>query len=308
MRGWILSKYTTESLPEDAYEKNRLLNVAREQGIDLEIVSTDQFELVVNRDNKDRILFKNEVTPLPDFFIPRTGAGTTYFGLAVIRQLEHMGVFVVNTAASIETVKDKLYTQQILAHHHLPVPKTMLVKYPVDVDTVEKYIGFPVVVKTLSGAKGVGVYLCESRTQLSDILDFIEATNSNANMILQEFIAPSFGRDLRVFVIGGRPVACMQRLSGDGTFKANFSRGGSVMPYEITPEIEWLAVEAVRILGLDIAGVDLLFDDHGFQICEVNSSPGFKGMETAYPDLSIPDEIFRYIRLRLGIVNERETV
>lgn len=307
MKGWILSKYNTQTLPEDSYEKQKMLDVATELGWQVDLVSPEQFELIVTRDGRKSVLFNDEVTPLPDFFLPRMGAGTTYFGLAVIRHMERLGVQVINSSNSIETVKDKLYTQQILAQSGLPVPKTMLAKIPINIDVIEKQLGFPVVVKTLSGAKGVGVYLCETPAHLKHLMDFIEATDSKINIILQEFIATSHGRDLRVFVVGGRVVACMQRSSADGDFRANYSRGGNAVAHPISPEIEWLALEATRILDLDIAGVDLLFDHNHFKICEVNSSPGFQGIESCH-DISISHEIYNYIRIRLGMFDTEPIV
>lgn len=131
-------------------------------------------------------------------------------------------------------------------------------------------------------------------------MEFINATRSNANIILQEFIESSKGRDLRVFTIGGRAVAAMKRTSQDGSFKANFSRGGLVEPVELTPEMEWLATETSRILNLDIAGIDLLFDGDHFKICEANSSPGFEGIEQAC-NVNIAEEIYNFIRVRLGV-------
>ncbi|WP_048601566.1 ATP-grasp domain-containing protein [Rubeoparvulum massiliense] len=300
MKGWILYRESGANLRPDAYEIHRLVAVAKESGIQLEVFQPEQFELVVTREDRKSIMIDGEVLPLPHFVLPRLGANTTYFALAVIRHLERLGVHTINASHSIEIVRDKLYTQQILAEHNLPVPKTMLVKFPINVSLVEQQLGFPVVVKTLSGSKGNGVFLCESRSSFMDLMEFISSTTSNANIILQEYVATSRGKDLRVFTIGGRVVACMKRSSLDENFKANYSRGGLVEPYPITPEIEWLATETSRILNLDIAGIDLLFDGEHFKICEANSSPGFRGIEQVAP-LSIPEEIFNFVRVRLGI-------
>lgn len=302
MKGWILTKTpASELVAQDKHELLRLLDVGRAQGIDARVITAEQFDLIVTRDDRRSVLIDGQVTPLPDFLLPRMGAGTTYFALAIIRHLERLGVHVVNRSDAIEAVKDKLYTQQILAASNLPVPRTMLVRHPVDVALVEKNIGFPVVVKTLSGAKGAGVYLCEQREGFADLMDFLEATKSDANLILQEFIASSRGRDLRVFVIGGRAVACMERRSANGGFKANFSRGGTVTAHPITPEIEWLATETARLLNLDVTGVDLLFDGAHFKICEANSSPGWRGLEQCHEGLSIAHELYQYLRVRLGV-------
>lgn len=300
MRGWIIYKESANLLRQEAYEIHRLLDVAKQENIDLKVFSPDQFDLTVTREDAKSILINGKNHVLPDFVLPRMGAGTTYFALAIIRHLERLGVYCVNSSHSIETVKDKLFAQQILAQKNLPTPDTMLVKFPVNVSLVEKQIGFPVVIKTLSGSQGSGVFLSKSKSEFDDLMQLIEATNPKANIILQQFVKASHGRDLRVFTIGGRAVACMERNSKNGNFKANVSAGGSGKPYPITPEIEWLATQTANVLGLDVAGIDLLFDQEHFKICEANSSPGFEGLENAI-DFDVPKEIFHFIRIRLGI-------
>ena len=299
MKGWILYKNSIDSLRAEAYEIHRLIEVAEEMGIDIKVLAPEQFDLVVTRDDRHSILVDGQETALPDFLLPRMGAATTYFALAVIRHLERLGVQTFNTSESIEVVKDKLYSHQILAQSNLPVAKTMLAKFPVDTNRVKQYLGYPVVVKTISGSQGTGVFLCNDQSNLDDLMELVSATNSNVNIILQEFIQSSHGRDLRIITIGGRAVACMQRIACDGSFKANVSRGGRAEPFDITPELEWLSTEVSRLLGLDIAGIDLLFDGDHYRICEANSSPGFQGMESCIP-VGMPHEIFSFIAVRLG--------
>ena len=303
MRGWIIYKHNDLLLRQEAYEVNRLVEVAKEENIDLQVFSPDQFDLTVTRDDEKSILIDGERQKLPDFVMPRMGAGTTYFTLAVVRHLERLGVYCVNSSHSIEVVKDKLFAQQILAEKNLPTPDTMLVKFPVNVALVEKQIGFPVVVKTLSGSQGSGVFLSKSPGEFDDLMQLIEATSPKANIILQQFVKASHGRDLRVFTIGGRAIACMERNSNGENFKANVSAGGVGKLYPITPEIEWLATQTANVLGLDVAGIDLLFDQEHFKICEANSSPGFEGLESAV-DIDVPHEIFHFIRIRLGIFDK----
>jgi gamma-F420-2:alpha-L-glutamate ligase len=299
LKGWILYKTPQIELSPEAYEIHRLIETAGKKGIEIEVVSPDQFDLVVTKEDRKSILLNGEVVSLPDFLLPRMGAGTTYFGMAVIRHLERLGVYTVNSAQCIDTVKDKLYSQQILAENNIPVPKTMLGKYPIDDSLVEKYLKFPLVVKTLSGSLGKGVFLCDSKSQFNDLMGLIHVTNPKLNIILQEFIESSRGKDLRVFVVGGRPIACIERSSNDNNFKANYSRGGQVTQFEMTPEVKWLATETARLFGLEIAGIDLLFDGKHFKICEANSSPGFKGIESCC-DIDIADEIYNFIKVRLG--------
>lgn len=303
MRGWILYKYSQEELWPDAYEIHRLIETAAKRNIDIKVVKPEQLDLIVTGEDRKSVLLNGETVSLPDFLLPRTGAGTTYFAMAVIRHLERLGVHTFNSAHSIDTVKDKLYSQQILAENNIPVPKTMLAKYPINVDLVEKYLGFPLVVKTISGSRGQGVFLSENRTSFNDLMQFIQATNPKLNIILQEFIRTSKGKDLRVFILGGRPIVCIERSSVDGNFKANFSRGGHVRSYEMTPEIKWLATETARIFDLDIAGIDLLFDGNHYKVCEANSSPGFEGIESCC-EINIADEMYDFIKIRLGMFDD----
>lgn len=303
MRGWIIYSESTNILNDERYEIDRFIEAAKEDGVQLEIYAPKQFDLMVTEDNDKSILIDGEYIGLPDFVMSRMGAGTTYFALAVLRHLERLGVYSVNSSASIEMVKDKLYAQQILARNNLQTPNTMLVKFPVDVDRVEENLGFPVVVKTVSGTQGSGVILSKSKEGFDDLMQMIEATNKDANIILQEFAKDSHGRDLRVFTIGGRAVCCYKRQTKDGAFKANFSAGAGVEPYEMTPEIEWLASQVAHVLALDVAGIDLLFNGDHYLVCEANSSPAFKGLESCM-DKNMALEVLRFIRVRLGIFSD----
>ena len=298
MKGWLLYQETAGSTKPDVYSRRRLVQVAQQERIDLQTYKPEQFDLVVNKEKEKKILLNGEEVPLPDFILPRTGAGTTYFTLAVIRHLEGLGVKSFNSSESIEIVKDKLFTQQLLAKHNLPVPKTMLVKFPINSNIVSKCLGFPLIVKPLSGAQGIGVFLAVSKPRFEDLMQLIEATNSKANIILQEFVSLSKGRDLRVFTIGGRAIACMERKSKRGRFKANYSQGSSIKRIVLTPEIEDLAYRTSKILGLEIAGVDLLFDGEQFKVCEANSSPGFEGLEKCC-QVDIPQAIYDHIKRAL---------
>ncbi|MDX2084944.1 MAG: RimK family alpha-L-glutamate ligase [Candidatus Melainabacteria bacterium] len=301
MRGWILLKEPmAESLP---YGTRRLIEAGAQRGLEICVLKPDQFELVVTRDDRRSICVDHAEVELPDFLLPRMGAATTYFALAVIRQLERLGVHTFNTSVGIETVKDKLYSQQILAQSNLPVPKTMLAKFPVDVDLVERVIGFPVVVKAIHGSQGSGVFLCDGRQNLQDLMEMIRVTQANANIIFQEFIECSRGRDVRVMVVGGRVVAAMERRATGDNFKANYHQGGVVLPFPITKEVEWLALESTRLLNLDIAGIDLLFDGEHFKVCEANSAPGFEGLERCSP-VSIADEILDFVSVRIGCFDQ----
>ncbi len=297
-KGWILYSKKKSDLKDADNAVGRLLMAAEAKNIELEVYKPDQFELVATPDDKTSILIDNKPTALPDFIIPRMGANTSYFGLAVIRQLEYLGVYSCNSASAVELVKDKLRIHQLLAHNNFPTPKTMLVKFPVDKAIVKREIGFPAVIKNISGSEGYGIYLSESEERFVDLMELVYSNNNKANIIIQEFISMSSGMDVRVFVVGGRVIGCMKRYSETG-FKANFSRGGKVAPFMLTPEIEWLAVETAKLLNLEIAGIDLLFDSDGFKICEANSSPGFRGLEMVVGQ-NIAEQILDYISLKLS--------
>jgi len=304
MLGWIIYRDSENLLRPEAYEVTRLIEAAKKYGIEIRVYQPEQFEIVVTREDRRSILIDNVSTPLPDFLIPRMGSATTYFALAVIRHLERLGVYSFNGSASIDNVKDKLYHLQILAESGLPIPKTMLAKWPVDHEQIKKQLGFPAVIKSLSGTQGSGVFLAKDKDSFMDLMRLIQTTNPKANFIIQEYIKSSHGKDLRVLTVGGRIIGAMQRESADGDFRANFSRGGTVKKYEVNADIEWLVLEISRILDLDIAGIDLLFDENGFKLCEVNSSPGFEGMEQAM-EKDIAEEIIQFVKLRLGSIKRK---
>ncbi len=306
VKGLILFSKSEKDLTQGDYSVNRLLEAARAKGIEIKVVKPEQFELIVTRSDTKSILIDDKSESLPDFVIPRLGSETTYYAFSVIRQLQNLGVYVCNNARSIYAVKDKLYMHQLLASSKLASPKTMLAKFPISSEIVKREIGFPLVIKNVTGTQGSGIYLCDSEEKFIDVMELVYTNNKTANIILQEFIKNSRGRDLRVFVVGGRVIGCMER-SSNSSFKANYSKGGNVKPFELTPEIEWLATEAAKLFKLDIAGVDLLFDQDGLKICEANSSPGFIGLEKVVGRI-IAESIIDYILVRIGLNSEVDNV
>ena len=295
MNGWILHKKSIE----ESYETKKLVEEFEKQGIKVRVVNPQDVDIFVDRDDRKSILVGGKTRALPDFVLPRTGSGTTYFIKAIIRHLERLGVILINGSSSIDAVKDKLYTQQVLGESNLPVPKTLLVKHPINVDLVETNIQYPMIIKTLSGSYGAGVFLVENRKQLKQLLKMAEITKPSYNIIIQEFIEDSYGKDLRVLVVNGKVVGCMMRQSIDDDFRANITRGGEGIPYQIDEQIDWLGGECSRLLQLDIAGVDLLFNKEGYSICEVNSSPGFEGMDK-YCKTNIAEQIVTYVKHKIG--------
>ena len=299
MNGWILYKNPIE----ESYETQKLIEEFEKQGIKVRVVHPDDVDIFVDRDDRKSILVAGSTRQLPDFVMPRTGSGTTYFIKAIIRHLERLGVVLINGSDAIDNVKDKLYTQQILGESKLPVPKTLLVKHPINLEWVETNINFPVIIKTLSGSFGAGVFLAENKKQLEQLVKMAEITKKSYNIIVQEFIKDSWGKDIRVFVLNKKVIGCMMRQATDGDFRANITRGGEGIPYQITEDIEWLGGESARLLGLDIAGVDLLFNNGSYSICEVNSSPGFEGMDK-YTTTNIAEDIVNFVKLKIGYTSE----
>ena len=297
-KGWMLVKQKFM----DSYETQRLLEEFGNHDIEVKLINPNEIDIFVNKENKQSILVNGKSLPLPKFVFPRTGSGTTYYIKAVIRHFERMGVPVINSSDAIDNVKDKLYTHQILAQSNLDIPNTMLLKHPIDIDFVEKNIGFPVIVKKISGSYGRGVFLCEDKKQLNQLVTMAELTKKSYDIIIQEFIKDTWGKDLRVFVVNDKVVGCMMRQATDDDFRANITRGGEGFPYEVNEQIEWLSSESSKALDLDIAGVDLLFQNGGYKICEVNSNPGFEGMEN-FTKKNIAGEIVSFIKLKLGLTN-----
>ena len=259
MEVWILFNEELDASTAEALEVRRFLAEGKEMGIDVRVYNPEQFDLLVCEKGRDYVMIDGVETPLPDFVLPRTYViETGYFALAVIRHLERMGVRCFISSLSIEMVADKLHTHQVLAESGLPTPTTMLAKFPVNTDLVEKYLGFPVVVKTLLGVNGSGVFLMENREAFTDLMDLIGQTNPNIQLIFQKFISKSKGRDLRLFVVDGEVIASMERRAQEGQFKANYTQGAQVLEFIPDEEARDLAIKTAEFLNLQVAGIDLL--------------------------------------------------
>ena len=305
MRIWLLDKSKNTS----TYENRRFCEEANKIGIDFSFVAVDDFDLIVASDTHYDTPYDGQPGNGVDCLIPRLGSGATYFALSALRHLEQGGIFTLNSSRSIEVGRDKLATIQCLAGNNIPIPKTMLAKFPFNVGIVDAEFAYPVIVKLVSGSRGRGIFLCENRGQMEDLGELIEiSSGSTVNVIIQEFVSSSRGKDIRVIVVGGRAIGAMLRIAREGMYKANFSRGGSVQNYELNPAMEWLAVESSKTIGLDIAGVDLLFDGDNYKVCEVNCAPGFEGFEHA-TGINVPMEIYQYIQVRLeGILSKEKNI
>ncbi len=215
-----------------------------------------------------------------DAVIPRIGASITFYGTAVLRQFEMMGVYPVNESVAISRSRDKLRSLQLLSRKGIGLPVTGYANSPDDVQDLLKMVGgAPVVIKLLEGTQGIGVVLAETQKAAESVIEAFMGLN--ANILVQEYIKEAGGADIRCFVIGDKVVAAMKRQAQEGEFRSNLHRGGSASLIRITPEERATATRAARVMGLNVAGVDLLRSNHGPVVMEVNSSPGLEGIEAA---------------------------
>ena len=228
-----------------------------------------------------------------DAILPRIGNSITYFGTAVVRQFEQMDVYTPNTSNGIANSRDKLRATQILSRHGIGMPATTFVRDRADViPAIERVGGAPVVIKLLEGTQGIGVILAPELNVAEAIIETLQSTKQN--VLIQRFVKESKGRDIRALVVGDRVVAAMRRVAQGDEFRSNVHRGGSVEPVELDPEYERVAVRAAQIMGLRVAGVDMLEGLEGPLVMEVNSSPGLEGIETA-TKLDVAGAIIDYI-------------
>eukprot|EP00808_Paulinella_micropora_P021029 g53039.t1 len=267
----------------DSYSKRRLMEEARKANIQLEYKQPDKFDLVVEPGKgSDKLVYLEKAIPIPDAVMVRLGAKISYFGLAVLRQLSVMDVKIFNNVKGMEISRDKLFTSQILSGAGLDFPKSMLTNLPTTKALlVQELDGFPVVMKALSSSGGEGVWKFDTPEEMERELPAIQKTLPDKHVIFQKYIASTKGRDLRVVVVNGKVVGAMMRIATTG-FKSNVHQGGAVKKIKIWKDsLMKLSIDAAKICHLDIAGVDLLMDKDGYKVCEVNSSPGFEGLERA---------------------------
>ena len=262
-----------------AYSTQRLLQAAIDRGHDVRVLNTLRFAIDLTQDAPD-LQYNGRRLSDYDAVLPRIGRSITFFGTAVVRQFEQMDVYTPNTANGIVNARDKLRASQILSRHDIPMPQTAFVRNRADVrPAIEAVGGAPVVIKLLDGTQGIGVILAPEAKVAEAIIETLHSTNQN--VLIQRFIKESRGRDIRALVVGDRVVAAMRRSAHGDEFRSNVHRGGSVEPVELSPEYAQVAVRSAQIMGLKVAGVDMLEGDDGPLVMEVNSSPGLQGIETA---------------------------
>lgn len=261
------------------YSTRRLKSAAQERGHEVQIIDVLRAYMNITSHNPT-IHYKGE--PLLDFdaVIPRIGASVTFYGAAVLRQFEMMGVYPLNESVAITRSRDKLRSLQLLSRKGIGLPVTGFASKPDDIKDMIKMVGgAPLVVKLLEGTQGIGVVLAETQKAAESVIEGFMGVK--ANILVQEYIKEANGADIRCLVIDGKVVAAMQRKAAPGEFRSNLHRGGTSSLIRITPEERSTAVRAAKIMGLNVAGVDLLRSNHGPLVMEVNSSPGLEGIENA---------------------------
>lgn len=274
------------------YSTRRLRESALQRGHKVKVLNTLKFAIDLEEGEPD-LYYRSKSLSHYDAVLPRIGASITYFGTAVVRQFEQMDVFCANSSAGISNSRDKLRSLQILSRHQIGIPQTTFVRDKKDVlPAIERVGGSPVIIKLLEGTQGVGVILADSVKIAEAIIETLQSTRQN--VLVQKFVAESKGRDIRAFVVGDQVVAAMRRVAQGQEFRSNVHRGGRAEPVELDDNYRETAVRASQIMGLRVAGVDMLEGKDGPQIMEVNSSPGLEGIE-ACTQLDVAGAIIDYI-------------
>lgn len=275
-----------------AYSTRRLKEAAIDRGINAKVLDTLKFAIDLKRGEPD-LYFRGKQLSDYDAVLPRIGASITYYGTAVVRQFQEMDVFCANTAHGIANSRDKLRSLQILARHHIGIPETTFVRDKKDVlPAIERVGGAPVIIKLIEGTQGIGVLLADTVKAAESIIELLQSQKQN--VLIQKFVAESRGKDLRALVVGDRVVAAMRRVAQGQEFRSNVHRGGIAEPVDLPEEYVEAAIRSAQIMGLRVAGVDMLESSSGPQIMEVNSSPGLEGIETC-TQLDVAGAIIDYI-------------
>ena len=279
------------------YSHQRLLAVAASRGHQLDIIDTLQVYMNIAPHNP-QIKYKGESIKGYDAVIPRIGASITMYGLAVLRQLEIMGVWSLNDSVAIGRSRDKLRCMQILARRGIGLPITGFAHSTAYTDDmIEMVGGAPIVIKLLEGTQGLGVVLGETRSSARSVIEAFRKVN--VNILLQEYIKEAGASDIRCIVVGGKVVASMMRTGASGEFRSNLHRGGTAQKVKISPEERSVAVRSASLMGLNVCGVDMLRTNHGPVVMEVNSSPGLEGIETS-TGIDVATKIIEYIETHAG--------
>ncbi len=264
---------------QSLYSTRRLAEAAQQRGHEVRVIDVLRCYMNITS-HKPGVHYKGDDLAGFDAVIPRIGASVTFYGTAVLRQFEMMGVYPLNESVAITRARDKLRSLQLLSRKGVGLPVTGFAHKPDDIEDLIKMVGgAPLVIKLLEGTQGIGVVLAETKKAAESVIEAF--LGLKANILVQEFIEESGGSDIRCFVIGDKVVAAMKRQGKEGDFRSNLHRGGTASLIRITPEERSTAVRAAQTMGLNVAGVDVLRSNHGPLVMEVNSSPGLEGIESA---------------------------
>ncbi len=274
------------------YSHKRIVEAAQERGHEIDVIN--HLRCYVNiASHRPQIHYHGKILPKYDAVIPRIGASVTFFGTAVLRQFEMMGVYPVNESVAITRSRDKLRSLQLLSREGIGLPITVFAHRTGNADELLDIIGgAPVVIKLLEGTQGIGVVLGETHNAASSIIQAFGGVKTN--ILIQEFVKEANGEDIRCLVVDDKVVAAMKRTGKEGDFRSNLHQGGSAVAIKITPTERQTAVSAAKIMGLNVCGVDLLRSAHGPVVMEVNSSPGLEGVENA-TGIDVAGKIIKFI-------------
>ncbi|HEX4896118.1 MAG TPA: 30S ribosomal protein S6--L-glutamate ligase [Solimonas sp.] len=273
------------------YSTRRLVEAAQARGHEIQVI--DVLRCVMNiQPGQPEVWYRGRRLEGFDAVIPRIGASVTFYGTAVVRQFEMQGVYCLNESVAITRARDKLRALQLLARKRVGLPRTGFAHSPDDTEGLMRLVGgAPAVIKLIEGTQGQGVVLAETDKAAESVIEAFR--HLDAYFLVQQFVSEARGSDIRCFVVGGEVVATMQRTARPGEFRSNLHRGGRAAPVEITAKERSTALRAARIMGLNVAGVDLLRSDKGPMVMEVNSSPGLEGIETV-SGVDIAERIIRF--------------
>ena len=276
----------------DLYSHRRLKEAAEARGHEMTIINTLRCYMNI-ASRRPEIYYNGEKLPYFDAVIPRIGASVTFYGLAVLRQFEMMGVYPLNESVAIGRSRDKLRSMQLLARDGIGLPVTTFAHDPKQTEEVLALAGgAPLVIKLLEGTQGIGVVLADTDRSAKSVIEAFRG--ADVNILVQEFIKEAGGTDIRALVVGGKVVAAMKRSGAEGEFRSNLHRGGSAQVVRLSPEERSTAIRAAKSMGLNVCGVDMLRANHGPVVMEVNSSPGLEGVEKA-TGIDIAGKIVEFI-------------
>ncbi|TVU61042.1 30S ribosomal protein S6--L-glutamate ligase [Vibrio atlanticus] len=264
---------------ENLYSTSRLKAAGEARSHHVDVIDTLHCDIDI-ASNNPKIRYMGEELPQYDAVIPRIGASITFYGTAVVRQFEMMGTFCINESVAISRSRDKLRSLQLLSRKGIGLPKTGFASRPDKIqDLIKNVGGAPLVIKLLEGTQGIGVVLAETNKAAESVIEAFMGLK--ANILVQEFIEEANGADIRCFVVGNKVIAAMKRQAGEGEFRSNLHRGGTAQLVKLTKEERATAINAAKIMGLNLCGVDILQSKNGPVVMEVNSSPGLEGIEKA---------------------------